>query len=171
MQPERNFKPEPRVLVRSKRTPMYFGVKWDMESPQILNAILQDVMSYARVVPTLCRLVVVCQDFGFLDKVGSMAGVEVTSDPDTAKQCQVWKLYYVHECPDVPQQGKHVYSKRVNGEEKGDKIKMSQGQPGYPSLYNPSDNIVVPPGRSPNINKIPPRYSSQTNQPGFPVQW
>lgn len=170
MQPDRNFKPAPRVLVRSKRTPILFGVKWDMESPQILNAIVMDIMAYNRVVPTTSRLVIVCPDFGYLQSLAAQLGIEVTSDPEAMKACEIWKLYYVYECPQQPANGRHVYFKRVNGEDKAH-IKLTQGQPGYPSLYNPNDNIVVPPAKSPNINKIPPRYSSGQPQPGFPVSW
>ena len=168
--PDRHFKPTSRVLVRSTKTPMLFGIGWEIQSPQILNAVLMDVLSYNRVVPTTCRLVVVCSDIEFLNTVASITGVEITSDADMKKQCEIRKLYFQNECPSAPPQGKHVYTKRVGNEDKS-VTRLTQGQPGYPSLYNPSDNIVVPPGRSPNINKIPPRYSSNAPQPGLPVQW
>ena len=160
--PHRNYKPAPRVLVRSKKLAVFFGVAWDQDTPEILNAITVDVLAYSKVVPTTCRLVVVCQDFGFLDRLRSITGLEITSDPKLVKECEIWKLYYMETCPPMPENGSHVYSKKVGVTETAH-IELTQGREGYPSLFNPADNQVVPVGRSPNINKIPPRYYSGWN--------
>lgn len=160
MGPARTFTPTPRLLVRSTRTPVYFGVAWDKESPEILNAIAIDVLAYNRVVPSTSRLVVVSSDYGFLETIGAITGVELSSDPSIREKCEIWKLYFLEECPEIPPQGKHVYQKKV-GNFGTDRVALRQGQPGYPSLYNPRDNVMVPTGRSPNINRIPPRYYNQ----------
>lgn len=170
MIPNRNLGLTPRVFLRNSKTPVLFGVKWDMESPQIRNAIVADIIAYNRLVPNGCKLVVVCPDFGYLSGICSALGIDVTSDPELVKKCEIWKLYYVHEVPDMPPNGKHVYSKKVNGEGRV-KLVLREGRPAYPSLYNPNDNIIVPPAKSPNINKIPPRYYGNMPQPGLPVQW
>lgn len=147
----------PRVLVRPTRTPTYFGVAWDKDCPEVLNAITIDVLAYNRVVPNTSRLVLVCQDFGFLNPLSSVAGIEITSDPDLRTACEIWKLYYVETCPAIPSNGKHVYQKKVTNFGVNH-TELNKGREGYPSLWNASDNVIVPPSLSPNINKIPPRY-------------
>lgn len=165
MGPNRNYQPTPRVLVNTKRTPILFGVDWDKESPEMLNAITIDVLAYNRIVPNSCRLVVVCKDGTFLDTLSSITGLEVTSDVNARNKCEVWKLYYLEQCPDLPPNGKHVYQKKVSNSMTDSPVTMTQGREGYPSLWNSSDNVIVPPGRSPNINKIPPRYMPQGYNP------
>lgn len=156
---DRNFQPRTRVLVRPKLEPLYFGVAWDKQTVPILNAITYDVISYNRVVPAAqAKLVLVSPDYDWLIPLGMVMDIEVTSDPNIVKQCFTWKLYYEEKCPELPNpEADHVYFKKVTNREVK-RVRLQPGREGYPSLYNPSDNQIIPPSRSPNINKLPPRY-------------
>ena len=150
----KTFRPESREVDKPKAT-VLFGVGWDQPTIQVLNAIIMDVLSYQRLVPNSAKLVVVCDDAAFLERVSGALRVEVSDSTKDKNACTVWKLYYVVDCPPSPPQAEQCYSKQVTNLEVK-RLVMRQGQPRYPSLVNPGDNRMVPPGKSPNINKIPP---------------
>ena len=138
-------------------TTTLLGVKWDRPLITVLNAILMDVMSYRRILKPGQRLVIACEDAGFIKRACDALGIGVSEDPQDLKKCEIWKLYYVEQCPEIPSGNVVVYEKQVDSAEVK-RLVMRPGDPRYPSLFNPQDNRMVPPGKSPNINKIPPRY-------------
>lgn len=150
----------PEDFTREVGTPkelVYFGVDWDEKTTTILNAIATDILSYQRIVPASGRLVVVCKDAAFLKRIGDALGVDVLDGAPFHKKCRVWKLYYIKARPPVPESADTCYEKQVSKPYKR-VLRMTQDDSRYPSLYNPGDNRVVPPGKSPNINKIPPHF-------------
>ena len=150
--------------VGSTKEQVFFGVDWDQPTIQILNAIVMDILSYQRFLPNSAELVVVCKDTKFLNRVTGALGVKVTDNTSASNDCKTWKLYFVEECPPIPPQAISCFQKHVTNL-KRKKIILRQGQPRYPSLVNPGDNRMLPPGKSPNINKIPPRMGN--NQPSM----
>lgn len=154
----------PSTLTRELPKPeeVLFGVDWDMPTRPVLNAIFIDMLSYKRVVQG-SNLVVVCKDAKFLSRLCSAIDVGVSDDKELQEKCKVWKLYYMKMQPRPPEvKDATVYFKEVAPSTRKI-IVMKKGEPRYPSLFNQQDNHLVPPGKSPNINKIPPRY-----YPGYP---
>lgn len=145
-----------------------FGVAWDKPTTRVLTAILRDAFSYSKMLPpdtSLC-LVSKAPEFligsdtvprsedGLYDFGGLKLGVEKHDAADNSG-CEAWKLYYEVRRPDIPTGATQVYYQRV-GNNGVKRIKLQKDAEHYPSLYNPSDNRIVPPGMSPNIQKIPP---------------
>lgn len=138
--------------------PIYFGVDWDEETPQIYNAIALDVLSLLRVVPSGCRLNLVCKSMEFLQTMAEALsiGMNLSSNvPD----CSLWKLYFMKTQPPIPENGRKVYSKRV-GMDGVNETRLVRGRENYPVLDD-HDSRLMPPGKLYNVNKIPPRYYSQ----------
>ena len=145
------------------------GVDWDKPTQRVLNAILRDALIYSRLLPPNAHLTIVSpnpnlfvgsdrvprDDVGLYDFGGIRFALEKKDDATT---CDVWKLYYEVKRPAIPSGAKQVYYSRV-GNNGVKRIILRKDDTRYPSLENPSDQRVVPPGRSPNINKIPIRYS------------
>jgi hypothetical protein len=161
------FRPPSRDIGGTAKEQVFFGVDWDLPTIQILNAIVLDILSYQRFVPNSAELLVVCKDAKFLKRITDALHVNVTDDTSKSNACTMWKLYYVKECPPAPPQSVSCYKKQVTNLQRK-KIILRQGQPRYPTLINPGDNRIVPPGKSPNINKIPPRVPN--NQPSMLYQ-
>lgn len=134
-----------------------FGVKWDLKTTTVLNAILMDILAFRRLMQIGQRLVIVCQEKSFLKRACKEIGVALTDDAADVRKCEIWKLYYIKEQPECPAGDVTVYTKQVDSAEVHH-IRMTQGDPRYPSLFNPGDNHMLPPGKNPNINKVPPRY-------------
>jgi hypothetical protein len=159
-------------------TTVKFGVVWDKATPRVLAAILRDVMAYSRLLPPGVNLTLVTDnpmmfvgsnrvprtEDGLYDLGGILVGIERRTD---GIECAAWKLYYEVKRPPIPSGAKQVYYSRV-GDNGTKRIELSKDDPRYPSLHNPQDERIVPPGKSPNINKIPPRYYS--NFPNTPYR-
>ncbi len=166
---DRNEQLKPRLLLRKPKPQYLLGVDWDIRNSEVMNAILIDVIGYADILPSASTLTVVSRDFGWLQPFfSSLPSVEASSDPELREKCLVWKLYYMNECPEIPQGAQKVYYKKVGNF--GKKLmRLRKDVPHYPSLYNPGDNIVVPPSKSPNINQIPTKYYSQFPSVTYPT--
>lgn len=145
-----------RTFNNAEKIPVYFGVDWDLKTINLFNSVVQDILSYKRLVKPGCQLVVVCKEPEFLNRVCNAMQVSCVSTKDSGKDTPIWKLYYEKECPPLPDFADTVYTKRVsmNGVRHQE---LRPNDPRYPSLYNYRDNVALPPGRNPNINKIPPR--------------
>ena len=98
----------------------------------------------------------VCKEPRFLNRLCSAIHVACVNTKGFGKDTKIWKLYFEKECPSPPEFAETVYTKQVSM--KGIKrVQLEKGNPHYPSLYNYRDNVALPPGRNPNINRIPPR--------------
>lgn len=146
--------------IGAERHEVSFGVGWDKPTIQVLNAIVMDVLAFRRLLKPNEDLLLVCQEgASFLKRVSSSIGVRLSDKPADVKSCLTWKLYWVERCPPVPPSASDCYEKRVSTNERKVLV-LKRDEARYPSLFNPSDNHVVPPGLSPNINKIPPRHGN-----------
>lgn len=148
-------RPESRE-VGSPKEEVYFGVDWDSTTIQVLNAIVMDIMSYQRFIPNTSSLVVVCKEAKFLKRVSAALNIRVEDSASEQNKCSTWKLYWVEACPAVPNQATTCFEKQVTTLERNTLV-MRKGDPRYPSLERPGDSRMVPPGKSPNVNRIPPR--------------
>ncbi len=148
----------PSKYTRSMDKPsrVLFGVDWDEKTINLLNAVLMDIIAYKRVVGNNGVLTVVCKDPAFLRRACNAMQVDCVELKGFGKDCVVWKLYYEKTCPEIPVSEGSVYVKKVSAPDPKVLV-MEQGRPRYPSLYNYRDNVALPPGRNPNINRIPPR--------------
>jgi hypothetical protein len=146
-----------------KKDQMYFGVDWDIKTAPILNAIIMDILNMKRMFSG--ELVVVCKEPKFLKRVCNALGLDVKATGSIGEGCKVWKLYYEQNAPSVPNYASVVYEKKVSIPGRNP-ARLTQGDPRYPSLYNYQDNIALPPGLNPNINRVPPRTHT-----GLPVSF
>lgn len=138
------------------KKPIYLGVDWDIKTINLLNAIVLDLLSYKRVISNGCQLTVVSKDPAFLKRICDAMNISCVEAKGFGDVTKIWKLYFEKEVPMQPDGAEMVYTKQVSSPGRTI-LRMEKGNPRYPSLYNYRDNVALPPGKNPNINKIPPR--------------
>ena len=154
------------------RTDVRMGVKLEKFDPTFISSCCRDVLNMVATLPANQRLVVVCEDQPTLEALqkplaSTRVSLEVLTKDTPA--CSAWKVYYDTER--VPPEveglvGLDIIYRKVTMPPRR-KIRLIPDDARYPSLYRQSDNRIVPPGLSPNINKVPPRVSYNN----FPWSW
>lgn len=118
-----------RDLHDEESYPIYFGVDWDEETPQIFNAIVLDVLALRSVVPRSGILTLVSKNPEFLRTISTTLELDSVSFTEDLG-CTLWKLYYMKEQPPFPPGAARVYVKKVGIVGVND-TRLTQGEPRY----------------------------------------
>jgi hypothetical protein len=148
------------------------GVKLQKFDAAFISSCCRDMINMVASLNTLQRLVICCEDQATIDSLkGPLESLRISFEiaPKDKNLCAVWKVYHddVRESPDIQDlTGKDILYRRVTPLPRH-KIRLIPDDPRYPDLFRQSDNRIVPPGLSPNINRVPPRVSNNN----FPWSW
>ena len=148
------------------------GILLESATPAEVNRASLDLIAFKQTNPGHHMQVMTNFPSEFVG-IGRVLGFHVMSLPDLSPsstssmnvqqkaflQCfDTWKAYYSHRKPAPPSIAAHFYHTRVAVPDV-EKVRISIGDPHYPVIERPANERLVPPGTTPNINKIPPRHN------------